>query len=278
MPAAAQFTPLFVESFIRRCYDAGITKEATVYLLELSAFKAAHEQPGFAAGFNERMSSGPLEKSAWAMAGKLMAGAAGAGALGYGGYKAHEAFKGHNRQPWPDVPQIGGYSATGAANDYRHQLSAASKGIGQLNAEVDRVGRRRTELEGVVSEGPGAEQAIGELQALRKSPYPSQRAAYGRDLDQYNQGVNENLGVARQDLQDLNASRGSWWNKARAFVGMPRDFDTEERNLVGQTGRLAEQARLSERLRTRLRSGASSFDDRAPAPQETLQSRFFQTR
>jgi hypothetical protein len=278
MPAAAQFTPLFVESFIRRCYDAGITKEATVYLLELSALKAAHEQPGFAAGFNERMASGPLEKSAWARAGKLIAGAAGMGALGYGGYKAHEATIRRNRQPWPDVPQIGGYSATGAADNYRHQLSAASEGIGQLNAEVDRVGRRRAELEDVVAEGQDADKAIGELQALRKSPYPSQRDAYGRELDRYNQGVNENLGVARRDLADLNASRGSWWNRARAFVGMPRDFDDEERNLVGRTARLAEQARLSAQLRERLRSGATGFDDRAPVPQETLESRFFQTR
>lgn len=274
MPAASEFTPLFVESFVRRCYDAGLTKEATVTLLELSALKAAHEHPSFADGFNERMSEGGLEKSAWARAAKIGLGALGLGGVGYGAYRAgHSAA----RPPWSDAPQMGGYTAGGAAEDYRHQLESASRGISELNMNVDRDGRRRAELEGVVYEGPGAHQAIGELQRLRRSPYARQRESYGRALDRYHEQSNAGLDVARRDIEDLNASRGSWWNKAREFVGFPRDFDGEERALTGQSSRLAEQSRLSGQLRQRLRSGATSFDDRPPAAQDTVQSRFFQT-
>lgn len=276
MPTAAQFTPLFIESFVRRCHASGLTKEATVCLLEMSALKAAHEQQGFAAGFNERMSEGGLEKSAWAMAGKLMASGLGAAGLGYGAYRM-----GHNkaRQPWPDLPSAGTFDPTTAATNERDQLAHFSRGIGDLNRQVGETGRRHAELQAVVdSNGPGAADAIRELQAIRRAPFARQRETYGRELDAYNQGVNRNLSLAERDLDNLNQSRGSFWNRTREFFGYPKDFDTPERELVGQKSRLAEQARLSERLRSRLRSGATGFDDRAPVPQEDLQSRFFPTR
>jgi hypothetical protein len=280
MPTAEQFTPAFVGAFISRCHERGLTKEAATHLLTVAATIAAHQNPGFAAGFNEKMSEGGLEKSAWAMAGKLLTGGlalgGAAGGAAYGYNKIRDGIHNYNRQPWGDVPLAGTPEAWGDLEAAK--LRAASTGVAELNRGADQDGKRRYELEQLVqSGGPGAAAAITELQRLRRSPYAGQRARYGQELEQYHSGVNNHLNTVQQDLSQLNGSRGSWWNRTRDFFGFPRDFDGEERNLVAQQARLAEQARLSQRLRDRLHSGATSFSE-GPMSQETLQSRFFPTR
>lgn len=278
MPDADQFTPSFVVAFVTNCHAAGLTKEATVDLLTISAIAAAHRQPGFAEGFRERMAREELEKSAWALAGKALVGGLGLAGLGYAGSQAMDAFHNHNREAWSDAPTIGGYDPVAAAKGEQDQLNAASKGIGALNSTVDANGKRRAELQTAIDSGsPGSANAVGELQRLRTDPSSAQRDAYGRQLDSYHQHSADNLATAQKDLQDLNASRHSWWNKARNFVGMPADLDGRERELVGQTSRLAQQARISGRLSDRLRSGTTEFANYDPATQPSLQDRFFPT-
>lgn len=282
MPTAEQFTPVFVGAFIARCYERGLTKEATTSLLNAAATIAAHQNQGFAAGFNEKMSEGGLEKSAWALAGKLLTGGLGLGAIGgaglYGYNKIRDGVRGHNRQAWGDVPMIGGYDPAAAARSEQDRLREASKGIADINRNTDKDGRRLAELQSVVSSGgPGAAVAIAELQRLRSSPYAGQRARYQQDLDNYQTGTAKGLGTVQQDLSELNADRESLWNRARKFIGFPRDFDGEERNLVAQQARLSEQQRLAQRMGERLRSGATSFSD-GPMTNEQLQRNFFPTK
>lgn len=280
MPAASEFTPLFVEAFVRRCYDAGLTKEATITLLELSAVKAAHEQPGFAAGFNEKMCAGDLEKSAWAMAGKLLTGGLVGGGLvggiGYGVNRAADAFHNHNRGTIGGVPTIGGYDPKQNANRNRLDLAEASRGIGELNKTVGDNGRRQFLLQEALDNDTGGGDAQAELERLQADPAARQRQQYGEQLDSYNSSAQRMRDTARQDYQDLQQTRGSWWGKTRQFFG--HDYGPRSRQLADQKKNMAEQAQLSGRLRQRLRSGATNFDDRAPTPPETLESRFFQTR
>lgn len=276
MPAASEFTPLFVEAFVRRCYDAGLTKEATVTLLELSAVKAAHAQPGFAAGFNERMSAGDLEKSAWARAAKIGAGALGLGGLGYGGYKAHDAFRNHNRGTIGGVPTIGDYDPEQNANRNRLDLADASRGIGELNKTVGDNGRRQFLLQEALGNNTGGGDAQAELERLQADPAARQRQQYGEQLDSYTSSAQRMRDTAQQDYQDLQQTRGSWWGKTRKFFG--HDYGPRARQLADQKKHMAGQVQMSSRLRERLRSGATNFDDRAPTPPETLESRFFQTQ
>lgn len=280
MPAASEFTPLFVEAFVRRCYDAGLTKEATVTLLELSAVKAAHEQPGFAAGFNERMCEGDIEKSAWALAGKLLTGGLVGGGLvgglGYGGYKAYDAFRNHNRETIGGVPTIGGYDPKQNANRNRLDLAEASRGIGKINKIVGDNGRRKAVLQDALDNDTGGGDAQAELDRLRLDPAARQRQQYGEQLDDYASDAQRMHATAKQDYQNLQRRQGSWWGKTRKFFG--HDYGPRSRQLADQKKNMAEQVQLSGRLRERLRSGATNFDDRAPTPPETLESRFFQTR
>lgn len=275
MPAASEFTPLFVESFVRRCYDAGLTKEATVTLLELSATKAAHEQPGFAAGFNEQMCEGGLDKSAWALAGKLLTGGLVGGGVGYGGYKAYDAFRNHNRETLGGVPTIAGYDANRDASRNRLDLSEASRGIGEMNKTVGANGRRRAELERALAGGTGGGAARAELERLSADPITRQREQYGRQLDDFTRDAQGMRDTAQEDARNLQQTRNSWWGRTRQFFG--HDYGPRARQLDDQTKRMTEQSQLSSRLRDRLRSGATGFDDRAPTPPETMKSRFFST-
>lgn len=301
MPDAALFTPAFVESFISKCHAEGLTKEATVVLLEMAALGAAHRQEGFAEGFADRMALEELTKGAsWRGLGRLArrglrfarkhpvvattsalgVGAAGLGTLGAAGYginSAMNSFRNHNRGALGDVPTYGGYDPALAQKDFQTQLNEASRGIGKLNAQVDANGKRMEVLRGGLENGTADGGAVAELRNLEANPVMGERTALDKRLGSFHDEASKQLRTTQEDLKRLDASRGSWWNKAREFVGVPKDFDTPERNLYDQKKRLTEQTRLAERLRNRLISGSTEFSTGGVPSRQTLQERFFPT-
>jgi hypothetical protein len=228
------------------------------------------------------MSEGGLEKSAWALTGKLLTGGLGLGAVGgaglYGYNKVRDGIRNHNRQSWGDVPMRGPYNQATAATKAKDMLSNASKGVAAVNSAAEKEGIRIAELQSAYDAGgPDSAAALAELQRIRSAPAAAQRATYQKELDQYHTGVSSGLGTVQQDLTDLNASRNTLWSKTRNFFGFPRDFDGEERVLAEQRQRLSEQATLAQRMSQRLRSGATSFSD-GPMTHEQLQRDFFPTK
>lgn len=286
MSNAAPITPAFVEAFVLECKASGMSKEATTKLLQVTMLKVACETPAFAEGFSNRLAVEGMDKSAWAMAGKLLTGGLAAGAAGLG---AHAAYKHLNPStpglttdmPVPAAPYSAGggvYDATKAKADEQSFLADRSQGVAGINEKASVDSKRQAELQAVVdSNGPGAAAAIGELQTLRKSPFVAQRDAYSKDLSKYTTNTARQLQESQSQLKDLNASRGSWWNKTRNFLGFPKDFDAEERALVSRSGQLSSQNRAAETLQRRLKGGYVGGDIPAEEQNKTLQERFFPT-
>ena len=279
MPAAEQFSPHFVRSFVLECHAQGLTKEATINLLEVAVLKAAHDNPAFAEGFAHRAAVEGLDKSAWALAGKALAGVAGLGAVGYGANKAYDAAHNFNRNSWSDVPSAGGYNPEAAKAVEKARLAERSGGVSYLNEQADYVGKRRAELQGVVnSGGPGMASAGTELQGLRRSPFEGQRAKTLQELSAYGQTNADNLRTVQDDLKSLDDSRNSWWHKARKFVGLGHDFEADERRLWGQKDTLSSRDRLNSEMLRRLEGGYTGGDAAEAEPTQTLQQRFFRTQ
>lgn len=304
-------TSTFVESFVLTCLDRGLTKEATADLLRLHAVSAAFAMPGFAAGFDQTLKEAAvrgLTKEAAGNLGKMVGGgigligsmfkgvgsgaravgrgakAAPAVATGLAGVGLGAGIVGLNQMRTPaapaaDAPSIGVYDKTRAEAGEKAKQKDLATGTNELNKRIGVDGRRKAELQAVIdSNGPGAASAIAELQRLRGDAAKGQRTTYSKELQSHATATGTALEQSQRKLTDVQGARGSWMTKLRNFVGMPRDIDGEERALVGETSRLAEQNRIAVETRRRLDRGVVSGDPHEIIAPQDLQSRFFPTR
>lgn len=276
------FTPAFIESFVLRCRDAGLTKEATHGLLTITATQAVRSNPGFREGFDARVAEvSDLEKQAWAMAGKVLTGGVVTAATALGGNMLYNKyFKTPGAIPTaPMAPSGLPYDAERSRKAERQAVAGRSKLLEDLNQRYSDHSKRKAELQAVVdAAGPGSASAISELQELRKSPVAELRNNYSGQLDRFATDNSRHLYATQEKLRSLNDSRGSLWNRARAFIGFPKNFDGKERQLTQRSGQLAEKARVTETLQRRLAGNYTGGDIPTAELNQNLQQRFFPTK
>lgn len=151
------------------------------------------------------------------------------------------------------------------------EIDRLSKRVAELNTKADQEGRRRAELEEVVNKGlPGAGQAIGELQILRKGIAMKERNDYILQLKAKRVEILKKLAATEEKLKKVSSSRGSWFSNER-------ELDAEELKLAGWRASLGSAERINNILLQRLESGATTFSN-GPMTNEEFQESFFPTR
>lgn len=177
--------------------------------------------------------------------------------------------------PIAAVSEISTYEAAAAAAEEREraEIDRLSKKIVELNTNADRDGKRRAELQNAVdNNAPGAAQAIGELQQLRKSTAIMERELYIQELDARRIELSKKFEATKNKLEKITADRGSWSNRNKT-----RELDAEERKLAGWLSSIAAATRINSVLLKRLRSGATTFSEGTASPPQSLRERFFRT-
>lgn len=300
----------FVMSFVATCLREGLTKEATAELLQRqSVVEACRRSPSFAEGYEKVAALVPgrlrpifreefLEKDAGlgdiARSGARAAGqwfsrhpkttaglGLGAGAAGTAGVLGFL-----NRPRIPETPYLPGtFNATQSAQNFETSLDEHSRGIAELNKNIQQSDTRRRVLEdAVATHAPGSAHARAELLKLdaQRNASTAQRDGYLKHLQSngdHNQKLLDGIIAKQRSLEDAKTSL--WRAPQRLFYRLTgRDpsavYDSRITSMESDASRLATNAKLIAEQKRRLGNGYIGMAERAPSP-EQQQARFFST-
>ena len=192
----------------------------------------------------------------------------------------------------PFVPTLAGdgsYDAAGAKARQEGLSEATSKGVFDLNKQLNNGVARQEDLEkAVLSGGPESHLALGELQKMKadRSSAGNIKMRHARELDAAGNRLRDMISIQdrqRQSLQDARDGRGGvggfmrrlWYNMNGDGLSADDELDAKLLRLQGQRSNLSSAYGLVRDQQMRLGSGSTAAV-RVPSPAQ-VQRDFFPT-